>query len=29
MGCSPACFAQQHSQIDRVVSSWIVKVGHT
>jgi hypothetical protein len=28
MGCSPACFAQQHGQIDRVVNSWIVKVGH-
>ena len=29
MGCSPACFAQQHGQIDRVVNSWIVKAGHT
>jgi hypothetical protein len=28
MGCSPACFAQQHGQIDRVVNSWIVKAGH-
>jgi hypothetical protein len=29
MGCSPACFAQQHGQIDRIVNSWIVKAGHT
>jgi hypothetical protein len=29
MGCSPACFAQQRSQIDRVVNPWIVKVGGT
>jgi hypothetical protein len=29
MGCSPACFAQQRSEIDRVVNSWIVKVGRT
>lgn len=29
LGCSPGCFAQQRSQIDRVVSSWIVKAGHT
>ncbi len=29
MGCSPACFAQQSGQIDRVVNSWIVKAGHT
>jgi hypothetical protein len=28
MGCSPACFAQQRGQIDRVVNSWIVKAGH-
>jgi hypothetical protein len=28
MGCSPACFAQQHGQIDRIVNSWIVKAGH-
>ncbi len=27
MGCSPACFAQQRSQIDRVINSWIVKAG--
>lgn len=27
MGCSPACFAQQRGQIDRVVNSWIVKAG--
>lgn len=27
MGCSPACFAQQHGQIDRIVNSWIVKAG--
>ncbi len=25
VGCSPQCFAQHHTTIDRVVNSWIVK----
>jgi hypothetical protein len=29
IGCSPACFAQHRSEIDRVVNSWIVKARPT